>query len=70
MPALGARLTGLAGARNGCRERLIHDAPDSAGASPALGAASQAMIDLAAGPRHGLITRERRAHIVVGEHVA
>jgi hypothetical protein len=51
-------------------KRLVHDAADGARASPALGAATQAMIDLPRGTRRIGAVRQRRTHVMVGEHVA
>jgi len=48
----------------------VHDAPDGTSAPPALGAAAEAMIDFAGRTRRGFARRERRPHIVIGEHVA
>jgi hypothetical protein len=51
-------------------KRFIHDAADGARASPALGAATQAMIDLPRGTWRFGAVRQSRAHVMVGEHVA
>ena len=49
---------------------LIHDAANSPRATAALGAAAEAMVDLASGARSGLAGRQRRAHVMVGNHIA
>ena len=54
----------------GAAERFVHDAADGAGASPALGAAAEAAIDLAGGAWRSRITGKYRPDVVVGEHVA
>ena len=54
----------------GAGERLVHDAPDGAGAPAALGAAAQAPIDVAGRSRRGFIARQSGAHVLVGQHVA
>src|SRR5262245_36009745 len=48
---------------------LVHDAADGACATPALGTAAETAIDLA-GRARGPLGRERRAHVVVAQHVA
>jgi hypothetical protein len=53
----------------GAGQRLVHDSSDCAGAAAALGAATEAPVDLAggtwgAGRDHGA------THIMVGEHIA
>src|SRR5580704_9759524 len=55
----------------GCRgcQRLVHDASDGAGAAPALGAATEAMINFTGGTRATFAGRKRAAHVVVREHV-
>ena len=56
--------------RFGGGERLVHDAPNGACATPALYVAPQAMVDLFRGA-WGVFTRgKRQAHVVVGQHVA
>jgi hypothetical protein len=54
----------------GDRERFVHDAPNGAGAAPALSAATQAMVNLTGRARNVLARRQRRTHVVVGENVA
>src|SRR5438067_12559186 len=56
--------------RLGGHERFIHDAANSARATPALGAAAKAMVDLPRRSRNVLAGRQRRTHVVVREHVA
>jgi len=51
-------------------QRFIHDAADGPCAASALGAAPKAVIDLAGSTRRGFVARERRADVVVTEHVA
>src|SRR5262249_24366079 len=53
----------------GRRDRVVHDAPDGARAAAALGAAAETAIDLPGGARR-LLGADRRAHVVVAEHVA
>src|SRR5215467_4240629 len=53
----------------GRRDRVVHDAADGARAAAALGAAAEAAIDLAGGARR-LLGADRRAHVVVAQHVA
>jgi hypothetical protein len=66
----GAAATGAAAGRLGRGKRFVHDAPDRAGTSPALSAATETMIDLAGSPRRRFVIRQRGTHVVVGEHVA
>jgi len=54
----------------GAAERFVHDTADSPGASPALGAAAKAAIDLPSGARGSRVAGKYRPHVVVGEHVA
>jgi hypothetical protein len=55
-------------ARSAGGERFLHDAPDGARAPPALCAAAEAAIDLTRRARRlGMV--ERRAHVVIGQHV-
>ena len=54
----------------GAGERLVHDAPNGAGAPAALGAAAQAPIDVAGRSRWGFIARQSGTHVLVGQHVA
>ena len=62
-------MVSAAAARAGRRaQRLIHDAPDGAHATAALGAAAEAAIDLARPARRG--GGDRATDIVVGEDVA
>src|SRR5216684_9306358 len=72
-PAIRCRLLDVLAARtalaSGGRQRLVHDPPDGARAPPALGAATEAAIDLA-GRKRRLLGAERRAHVFVGQHVA
>src|SRR3954447_22378981 len=65
LTARAALATGAAGARDG----LIHDAADGPCATPALGAAAQAAIDLAGGSRRPL-GGERGANVLVGQYIA
>src|SRR5262245_7280639 len=58
----------LAGSAAGRSERLVHDPPDGAGTTSALGAAAEAAVDLARGARR-LGSVQRRAHIRVAEYV-
>src|SRR6266436_10322923 len=51
-------------------ERFVHDAADSPGASPTLGAAAKAVIDFAGSARRSLVTGKSRPDVVVSEHVA
>ena len=71
---MGKRLSDGVGnptaAAGGGNERLVHDLPDGTGAPAALGAASQATIDVAGRSRRRRGTQERTAYVVVGEHVA
>jgi hypothetical protein len=60
----------LAARRVGGGERFIHDAPDRPRATPALGAATETMIDLAGRARHFRASGQGRAHIVIGKYVA
>src|SRR5262245_63280882 len=53
----------------GRRDGVVHDAADGARAAAALGAAAEAAIDLTGRPRR-LLGADRRAHVVVAEHVA
>lgn len=55
--------------RRGAGQGFIHDAPDRARATSALGAASEAIIDLA-GRARDFAARQRRAHVMIGEDVA
>ena len=65
LTARAALATGAAGARDG----LVHDAADGPCATPALGAAAQAAIDLAGGSRRPL-GGERGANVLVGQYIA
>src|SRR5215831_17708953 len=53
----------------GRRDRVVHDAPDGARATAALGAAAEAAIDLPSRPRR-LLGADHRAYVVVAQHVA
>jgi hypothetical protein len=64
-----ARRAALAACAAGAGERLIHDLADGARATPALGAATEAAIDLAGRARR-LLGTERRTHVLVGQYVA
>src|SRR6266446_3657225 len=67
-----ADLVALATARAaaaGRRDRVVHDAADGACATAALGAAAETAIDLPGGARR-LFDADRRAHVVVAQHVA
>src|ERR1700728_2047790 len=67
----GSAAVGSAAGRRCARgQRFIHDAPDRARASPALGATAETVVDLAGGPRRRFAVRQSRADIVIGEHVA
>ena len=55
------------GVRGG--QSFVHDPADGADAPPALGAAAEAAIDLTGGPRR-FVAGERRADVVVGQHIA
>ena len=59
----------LADSAAGTRDGLVHDAADSPCATPALGAATQAAIDLAGGSRRPL-GGERGANVLVGQYIA
>src|SRR5207253_7429442 len=63
--AAGRRAAGAGGRRSG----LVHDAADGARATAALGAAAEAAIDLP-GVSWRRLAAERRAHVVVAQHVA
>src|SRR3954447_20804459 len=65
LTARAALAAGAAGARDG----LVHDAADGPCATPALGAAAQAAIDLAGGSRRPL-GGERGANVLVGQYIA
>ena len=65
LTARTALTAGAAGARDG----LVHDAADGPRATPALGTAAQATIDLAGGSRRPL-GRECGANVLVGQYVA
>jgi hypothetical protein len=52
-------------ATRGRAKGLIHDAADGPCASPALGAAAEAAVNLAGGPRGRFLAGERRPHVVV-----
>src|ERR1700751_1504396 len=54
----------------GAGKRFIHDAADGARTAPALGAATEAVIDLSGGAWDVLAGRHRRAHVAIREHVA
>jgi hypothetical protein len=56
--------------RSGASERFIHDAANGSRAAAALGAASQAMINLASCARRIGLVRHRSTHILVAEDVA
>ena len=71
----GASGAGVPAARRrGCSagdpERFVHDAPNGAGAAPALSAATQAVVNLPGRAWNVLARRQRRTHVVVGENVA
>jgi hypothetical protein len=66
----GPVTAGLATVLLGPGKRLVHDTADGARASPALGAATQAVINLARRTRRIGAVGQRRAHIMIGEHVA
>src|SRR5437868_7435712 len=53
----------------GHRDRFVPDAADGARAAAALDAAAETAIDLAGGARR-LAATERRAHVLVAQHVA
>jgi hypothetical protein len=59
----------LAACRRGAGQGFVHDPTNGTRAPPALGAATEAMIDLARCPRRIFADRQRRAHVLVGEHV-
>jgi hypothetical protein len=66
---LPVRTTLAAGCNGASTERFIHDAPDGAGTPPTLCATAEAAIDLSGGARRlGMV--ERRAHVVIAQHVA
>jgi hypothetical protein len=67
--AVLAARAALAGGGAGSHDRLVHDAADGSRATAALGAATEATIDLAGGARR-LLRAQRRAYILVGQHVA
>ena len=60
---------GPAAAGVGGGQSFVHDPADGADAPPALGAAAEAAIDLTGGPRR-FRAGERRADVVVGQHIA
>ena len=66
--AISTRMPATRGLSAG--ERFVHDAADSPGASPALGAAAKAVIDFAGSARRSLVTGKSRPDVVVSEHVA
>jgi|SRR6516165_7121697 len=49
---------------------LVHDASNGARATSALCVATQALEDLSRGAGNDFTRRKRRAHVMVGEHVA
>ena len=65
MLAVGATLASRAAGG----QRLIHDPPDGPGAAPALGAATEAPIDLAGAARRRR-RGHRRTHVLVADDVA
>jgi hypothetical protein len=65
--ALGGAAQHAAGAA--VSQRLVHDAPDGAGAPTALGAATQTVINFAGRTRTTFTGRERAAHVFVREYV-
>ena len=69
LAAVPAARTALAARAAGSRQRLVHEPADGACAAPALGAAAEAAIDLSGGARRSF-SAERRAYVVVGQHVA
>ena len=66
----GMALVGPATARWRGGERLVQNSADGAGATPALRATAQAVIDLSGRARRRLAGSKCGAHVVVGEHVA
>ena len=54
----------------GAAECFIHDAADGPGASPALGTAAEAAIDLAGGTRGSGVAGQDRPDVVVRKYVA
>ena len=54
----------------GAAECFIHDTADGPGASPALGAAAEAAIDLAGGTRGSGVAGQDRPDVVIGKYVA
>lgn len=65
----GMRASGAARFGAGA-ESLVHDLLDGSRATSALGAATQASIDLVRRARHLLGSAHGVAHVVVGKHVA
>lgn len=59
-----------AACRIGGSKGLVHDTPDRAGASPALGATAEAVIDIASGPRAALARGQCSTNVVVRKYVA
>jgi hypothetical protein len=51
-------------------KRFVHDAADGARATSTLGAATEAMINLAGGARRIFAGRESATHVLVREYVA
>src|SRR5690349_14318629 len=58
-----------AAAAVGRRQGLVHDAPDGTCASPALGAAAETAVNLAASARR-VVAGQGRTDVLVGKHVA
>jgi len=65
-----AALGAAAADRAGRTQRVIHDALNRPRATPALRAATEAAINLAGGTRARVAGFYRRAHVLVGQHVA
>ena len=53
----------------GAGQRLVHNPPDGTRAPAALCAAAETAIDFAASPRR-IVARQRRANVMVGQHIA
>ena len=70
LPVESLQVAALSATSAAAGERFVHDAADGACAPPALGAAAEATIDFARGTRGSIIVRQRRAHVMIGEHVA
>lgn len=67
----GLRKFASPAARRFCAaKRLVHDAPNGPGAASALGAATEAAINLTRRAWRGSIAGQRPPHVMIREHVA